>query len=322
MTGSCLVVMYHYVRNATATPFPQIRALPTAVFGQQLDWLQQHYHLIRPDEFEAAIAGLASLPANAALLTFDDGLVDHGEVVTAELTRRGLSAYVFIAGDAARSPQRVLRVHKTHFLLARLGAEVLGRIVARRGPSDVPAALAARLLGEDLWEHPNERAIKNLLNFSLPADAAEPLLDGLFAEHIGNEAEFARQLYLDEARVSAMARQGIAFGYHTQSHRMLSRLTGDEQRRELADGIDWIRGLTGQRAVPFCYPWGGAGTYTADTVSLVESLGYSMAFNTVRRRATLGRDSRFELPRVDARDLPPYSAGEPVAQPIEESIQG
>lgn len=321
MSGHCLVVMYHYVRDATATPFPQIRALPTAVFAQQLDWLQRHYHLVQPDEFEAALDGRASLPQNAALLTFDDGLVDHDEVVTTELTRRGLSAYVFIAGDATGPAQRVLRVHKTHFLLARLGAETLGRVVARRGPAEVPAALAARLLGEDLWEHPNERAIKNLLNYALPSDAAQRLLDDLFAEYIGDEAEFARHLYLDEPRVAAMARRGIAFGYHTQSHRMLSGLTSDEQRQELAGGIDWIRRLTGQRAVPFCYPWGGPGTYSEQTVSLVEALGYSMAFNTVRRRATLGRDSRFELPRVDARDLPPYSDGEPVTA-LEESIRG
>jgi peptidoglycan/xylan/chitin deacetylase (PgdA/CDA1 family) len=91
---------------------------------------------------------------------------------------------------------------------------------------------------------------------------------------------------------------------------MLSRLTTSEQEIELRDGVSWIRGLTGQARVPFCFPWGGPKTYTTDTISLLERLGYSVAFNTVRRPIALDRDGRFELPRVDTRDLPPYTSGD------------
>lgn len=314
MSGRCLVVMYHYVRDAAVTPFPEIRALPPAVFAQQLDWLERHYHVIRPGEMEAALDG-APLPPDAALLTFDDGLVDHDEAVTTELRRRGLSAIVFVAGEATGAVRRVLPVHKTQFLLARLGADALGRAVVERGATTEARGVTSRPFGEDVWEHSDERAIKNLLNYDLPFDVAERLLADLFAEHIGDETTFARSLYLDETRVAAMARQGIVFGYHTRSHRMLSRLTRDEQRLELEGGVRWIRELTGQHGVPFCYPWGGPGTYTAETVALLAELGYSMAFNTVRRRVEFDRDGRFELPRLDARDLPPYANSEPGVEP-------
>ena len=91
MTGTtCLVVMYHYVRDSAATPFPAIRALPPALFEQQLDWLQREYHLVDIDALSAAVAGRGVLPANAALLTFDDGLVDHYQVVVPILRQRGL----------------------------------------------------------------------------------------------------------------------------------------------------------------------------------------------------------------------------------------
>ena len=111
-----------------------------------------------------------------------------------------------------------------------------------------------------------------------------------------------------------MAASGITFGYHTRSHRMLSRLEPSQQRDELADGIGWIHGLTGQTSVPFCYPWGGVKTYTDDTVRALGDLGYSLAFNTVRRSLRIGHDGRYELPRVDTRDLPPYSQGEEATQ--------
>jgi len=311
VTGTCLVVMYHYVRDAAATPFPEIRALPPAAFSQQLDWLQQHYHVLRPDELEAALDNHATLPDKAALLTFDDGFADHGDAVATELLRRGLSAIVFVSGDAASATPRVLPVHKTQFLLARLGASAFERAVLERWASTMPAGRLPRVFGDDGWEHPDERAVKHLLHYELPFELADGLLGDLFREHIGDETAFARDLYLDEARVTAMARQGIVFGYHTRSHRMLSRLSREEQRRELHDGVAWIRRLTGQRWVPFCYPWGGPATYTDETIALLAEHGYSMAFNTVRRRAEIGRDGRFELPRVDARDLPPYTQGEP-----------
>lgn len=92
---------------------------------------------------------------------------------------------------------------------------------------------------------------------------------------------------------------------------MLARLSPGEQEDELRPGVAWIRALTGQATVPFCYPWGGPHTYTRETLRILRESGYSLAFNTVRRRVKPGRENRYELPRVDTRDLPPYTAAEP-----------
>jgi peptidoglycan/xylan/chitin deacetylase (PgdA/CDA1 family) len=207
----------------------------------------------------------------------------------------------------------VLGVHKTHFLLARLGAAEFGRAVVEECQATLvgaDTAARARVFGADRWEHADERAIKNLLNYDLSFEEAERILDVLFDRHIGAQERFARELYVSETMIGEMARAGQVFGYHTRSHRMLSRLHAAEQEVELRDGVAWIRGLTGQAHVPFCYPWGGPKTYTSDTVDLLGRLGYSLAFNTVRRRVEVGRDARFELPRLDTRDLPPYAVGE------------
>jgi peptidoglycan/xylan/chitin deacetylase (PgdA/CDA1 family) len=311
---SCLIVMYHYVRDAAATAFPAIRALPPAMFEQQLDWLERDYTLIGLDTLEAAVDGRGTLPPRAALLTFDDGFVDHYEVVLPMLRRRGLGGVFFLAHDACAPSPRVLNVHKTHFLLAHLGSAAFATAV-RRACEAVPAGAAARasVFGRDEWEHADERSIKNLLNYELPFDESEQILDTLFEHHLGAQEPFARALYLQADQVREMAAAGLTFGYHTRSHRMLSRLAPDEQRRELGDGVDWIRGMTGQSRVSFCYPWGGAGTYTADTTRLLAAHGYSVAFNTMRRSLVVGQDDRFELPRLDTRDLPPYSDGAALA---------
>ncbi len=307
--GSCLVVMYHYVRDSGSTLFPAIRALAPAHFEQQLDWLQANYQVVDLSELEAAVDGKAPLPANAALLTFDDGFVDHYVTAFPVLRRRGLTGVFFLAGDTCGPSPRLLGVHKTHFLLARLGADAFGRAVLAE--CDVAATASdpssrTRVFGADRWEHADERAIKDLLNYELPFDVADRVLDTLFERHLGSPSAFARALYLDEAMIAEMARGGMSFGYHTRSHRLLSRLTADEQQIELRDGVAWLRALTGRATVSFCYPWGGPKTYTADTMRILEDTGYSVAFNTVRRPLDVGRDHRFELPRVDTRDLPPH----------------
>jgi peptidoglycan/xylan/chitin deacetylase (PgdA/CDA1 family) len=323
IASSCMVVMYHYVRDSAATPFPAIRALPPALFEQQLEWIAREYRLIALEDLEAALDGGAPLPPNAALLTFDDGFVDHHAAALPILRARGVRGVFFLAHDACGPSPRVLGVHKTHFLLARLGPDAFARAVLQECEPALAAADGARtrVFGADRWEHADERAIKVLLNYELPFEEAERVLDALFARHIGAQEPFARDLYLREPMIAEMAAAGMTFGYHTRSHRMLSRLARGEQDAELRDGVAWIRGLTGQARVPFCYPWGGPKTYTNDTVRILERTGYSVAFNTVRRRIDIGRDGRFELPRLDTRDLPPYTGGEPaLAEPaIEEA---
>jgi hypothetical protein len=177
------------------------------------------------------------------------------------------------------------------------------------------------VFGNDEWDAQDERAVRHLLNYELPFDEADRVMNLLFARHLGDPASFARLLYLDEVRIREMAAGGVTFGYHSRTHRMLSRLTAEEQRAELAGGVDWIRALTGQDAVPFCYPWGGIKTYTGETVRALDACGYSLAFNTVRRRVRIGGDGRYELPRIDTRDLPPFTRAEEAQEEAPEETQ-
>jgi len=310
----CLVVMYHYVRDSAATPFPAIRALAPELFEQQLDWLQAQYTVIDLERLEAALNGGVPLPPNAALLTFDDGLIDHYDTVLPSLRRRGLRGTFFLSEDACSDSPRMLAVHKVHYLLAHLGAEAFGRSVLEASAAGASRSRAREVFGLDQWDEGGERAVKHLINHELPFAEAERVLELLFARHLGSSADFARRLYLDAAQIREMAAAGMTFGYHTRTHRMLARLSVEEQEGELRGGADWVRALTGQSTVTFCYPWGGPHTYTRDTLRIIRQAGYSLAFNTVRRRLRTD-DNRYELPRIDTRDLPPYTAAEPPPAP-------
>jgi peptidoglycan/xylan/chitin deacetylase (PgdA/CDA1 family) len=303
--------MYHYVRETSATPFPGIRALAPALFERQLDWLQANFTLVDLARVDAAFNGGPPLPSDSALLTFDDGLVDHHEVVFPVLRARGLSGVFFASYDASGPEPRLLSVHKTQFLLATMGARALERaVLAECALTPARAEPARPVFGADEWDEADERATKQLINSELPFAEADRVLDLLFERHIGSAAATARALYLNAEAIGDMARNGMAFGYHTRTHRMLSRLDDRAQAQEIESGVSWIEGLTGQTRVPFCYPWGGPDTYTPHTVRILADSGYALAFNTVRRRLQPGVDGRFEIPRIDTRDLPPFTTGD------------
>ena len=65
-------------------------------FLRHLDYLQAHYRIVSLDEFVRARRENTSLPANAAVLTFDDGVRNFLTVVAPLLLERGLPATSFI----------------------------------------------------------------------------------------------------------------------------------------------------------------------------------------------------------------------------------
>jgi peptidoglycan/xylan/chitin deacetylase (PgdA/CDA1 family) len=301
----CTVVFYHYVRDVEKTAFPGIRALSVADFGSQLDWLQSRFTIVDGPTFEEAIANGRGFDRPAALLTFDDGFVDHYQNVFPELRRRKLGGMFFLAGATLGEAPRLLNVHRAHFLLALLGPEAL--LAALRGE-------LAEILedgrdggrpGTYRYDENPDAVVKRLLNYELPFAVVDQVLEILFRRHLGDPVTFARQLYLSGEMIREMAAGGMTFGFHTETHRVLSRLDESEQRDELLRGVAQVRALTSQPAVPFCYPYGFSHTYNAATLAILAEAGYSVAFNTVRRAARVGVDTRFELPRFDTRDLPP-----------------
>jgi peptidoglycan/xylan/chitin deacetylase (PgdA/CDA1 family) len=301
--SSCTVVFYHYVRDVERTPYPRIKALSTRDFANQLDWLATHFRIIDGPTFERAALGEISLDKPSALLTFDDGFVDHYAAAYTEMRRRGVGGMFFVAGATLQDRPTLLNVHKTHFLLSVLGAERFATVVdAKLNGVWAPTPGATRDGIYRYDEAPDVRA-KRLLNYELPYEIADGALDALFREHVGDPEAFARDLYLTADMIAEMARGGMTFGYHTRSHPVLSRLSRDAQRAELVPGIALIRRLTGQQRVPFCYPYGFTHTYNGDTLDVLAEAGYSVAFNTVREAATLPAASRYEVPRFDTRDV-------------------
>ena len=99
------------------------------------------------------------------------------------------------------------------------------------------------------------------------------------------------------AEIREMLRGGVTFGAHTQTHPMLTAVTPDRARAEIAGSRAELAQALGRPIQLFSYPHG---KYDATSRSIVEQTGYSGACTTRAGMNSLAT-SKFELRRTEVR---------------------
>jgi peptidoglycan/xylan/chitin deacetylase (PgdA/CDA1 family) len=160
------------------------------------------------------------------------------------------------------------------------------------------------LLGLYPYDDEPTRRFKRLLNFDMPYAELDVVLKLLFERVIGDDAPMAERLYMSEADLRRCQDAGIEVGVHGHSHRVLSRLTEDEQRIELGTCADLLRRVCGLAEVHASYPYGIDGSWNDATKRVAASLGLASATTKVRAIVKpVDLRGRWELPRYDVRDV-------------------
>ena len=83
-----------------------------------------------------------------------------------------------------------------------------------------------------------------------------------FSAHLRIDAEaYLREVqpYLTSDQIRKLRDDGFTIGAHSRSHRLLQKLSREEAAREIVDSCRIVRDLTGQRTVPFAFPYVGTG---------------------------------------------------------------
>ena len=236
-----LIVSYHYC-HPTGGWLKGTKSITPEEFDAQLRSLTQNFVCTTMGEL---MNPAADLPETVAVVTFDDGFKDVVEHALPLLQRWRVPATVYCC-SAPLVERTVLNVHRVHLLQAKLGLDRVPRSV--RGAAGVAAAGGAAsraripgLLGLYPYDDEPTRRFKRLLNFELPYRELDPILRMLFERFIGPDEEMAAKLYLSESDLRRCQDAGLEIGVHGHSHRVLSRLTEDEQRAELGTCADYLR---------------------------------------------------------------------------------
>lgn len=285
-----LTVMWHYVRDPAETPLVAAPRLDPAAFDAQLDLLERHRTIVDWPAVAAALDGGPALPADAALLTFDDGLADHARTVMPRLVARGWSGLFFVLARKSGDPLTV--GHSLHVLLATLGEDGLrDDILAALAPRDAKRFVelqagerSAGVDGIDVLKRPLQRDL---------ADIVEPILQRSVETHLGPSGDVADALHLSSADVAEMRANRQAIGGHGERHLWFDHEPAARVAREIRSSARFL--VDEHRPWAFAYPY-GASDVTA--VRELTEAGFAAAFHASPMPAT----GRFDLGRVDGED--------------------
>jgi len=298
-----LIVSYHYCHPAGGW-LKGTKSITPEEFDIQLRALTQNFVCTTIGEL---MNPFADLPETVAVVTFDDGFKDVVEHALPVLQRWPVPATIYCCSSPLID-RHVLNVHRVHLLQAKLGIdrfrEAFEELLSSRPKVELERIQHPGLQALYPYDDEVTRRFKRLLNFELPYAELDPVLRTLFERFIGDDHEIAAKLYLSPDDLHRCQDAGLEIGAHGHSHRVLSRLTEDEQRVELGTCLDYLRHECGVRDVHASYPYGIAGSWNDATKRAAEQLGLASASTKVRAIAKPSDlRHRWELPRYDVRDV-------------------
>lgn len=306
------IVMYHYVRELKNGRYNKIKGLETEHFVEQLDFFQKNYNIIRMEDLIDSIENSTKLPEKALLLTFDDGYLDHFNIVFPILANRDIQGSFFIPAQTF-CENKLLDVNKIHFILAcadieTLYIEVLNQInFYRREGYELPStdSLIEKYAIANRFDDEKTIFVKRILQTALPEDLRGIIASNLFKKYIGlPEDVFARELYLNREQIQCMKDSGMFIGLHGYNHYWLGNLDKDLQEKEIKKALSEMSDFIDKDNWVMNYPYG---SYNKDTLDILEKLNCKLAFTTEVEVCNLSKHNRFELPRLDTIDFPPRS---------------
>ena len=274
-----LILIYHRV---LAAPDPlRSRTVQAPDFAAQMDLIASCFNVLPLSEALERLES-RSLPARALSVTFDDGYADNLTVAAPIMRERGIRPTVFVAtgyldgglmfNDAITE---AVRAAPQRLDLSDLGLGLLELhdVLARR-------AAIRRLIVEIKYRPAHERGVLATEIFRR-AGATPP-----------------RDLMLSTSQVRSLRDAGVEIGAHTATHPILTRLTSEAAREDIARSRQVLEGILGDPVRLFAYPNGRPGEdYDARHVAMVRELGFAAALSTSWGAAHADSD-RLQLPRV------------------------
>jgi peptidoglycan/xylan/chitin deacetylase (PgdA/CDA1 family) len=307
VTGSKLaIIMYHYVRPLEQTRYPAVKARRLSDFKSQLVYVRRNLQPVTVQQLIAYFREGEPLPSNAALLTFDDGYLDHYTYVFPLLYDAGIQGAFFPVVNSARDG-KLLDVNRIHLVLAstedsHLLVNEINRCLPDYGIS--PDSYWSEYGKPSRFDSADVVYVKYMLQAVLPEGIRSEIVSRLFKKFVtANESTLVREWYMDTDQLRTMQRCGMYVGSHGTTHRWLAALSPGVQREEIEKSLLFLRevGSPVDDYWVLSYP---SGSYNEALCGLLKEHHCSFGLTTEVGVADLGECNPLLLPRLDTNDLP------------------
>lgn len=295
-------IMYHYVRPKD-WDFPYLRYLLHGNFKKQLDYFAREFGFVSKADFFASLKDCVLRPG--VILTFDDGFKDHYTYVLPELRKRGLWGIFYIPTNPYTN-RDFLDVHKIHLLIGKWGAEkiftAMRSLVREEMMTHSHVEDFKTLTYKPFNDDEYVNTIKRILNYFLGEEYRAGVTNALIKEFLPEAEKLFDDFYLSKQEIVALRDAGMVIGSHSHSHVVMSKLTPEKQKKDIATSFQILEGLAGKLEIrTFCQPYGGFLSFTDDTERILEELGCAFSFNVEPRdiKEKDMRTRRQALPRYD-----------------------
>jgi len=265
-------------------------------FERHLLLLGRVFNVLTLREFMSHLETRTPFARPSCLITFDDGWLDTFHEAWPLLRRHRMPAVVFLPTSFIGSTRVFWQENLGCMLYLAWDA---GRrdepTRARFAGLLQPHGLACLLDAGPSQVRDQIRQAVNALK-SCPA-VVERVVEALHQLSHGNEATSIDR-FLNWEQIRQMAADGVTFGGHGSSHRLLTRLPAEEVVEEVRQSKADLERELGCDIQAFSYP---NGDWTPQIADAVKAEGFRVSFSTVRGFVSTG-DDRFSLRRVNVHE--------------------
>tara|TARA_Y100000590_G_C15707161_1_gene1009053 strand:+ start:1539 stop:2468 length:930 start_codon:yes stop_codon:yes gene_type:complete len=307
MNNKLSVITYHYVRDAKKSSFPNLKAQKINIFKKQLNFLKKKYNVISPENFYDIISGKISTSKNSCLLTFDDGYLEHYNVVLPELKKRNLSAIFFPPAEAIIK-KKIADVNKIQLILSKcknkkkLLTEIENYLRKKKYKLNLEK-LKKKFLKKFKKRHDDEdtKIIKFLLQVALPLNLRRDVCKSFFLKYIStNEKKISNKIYMSLNQLKILKNNGMTIGGHGYKHLRMNLLSEKEQEKEIKKTINFLKIFSIKKNWIMCYPHGA---YNPTTIKLLKKYKCSCAFTSNKGYTNINKNFLYKLNRLDTNDI-------------------
>ena len=290
---------YHYIRENFKTDFPSIFGVTPNEFKSQLIKFRNDGDFINPNTFIKNYEEILHSKDNFYLITFDDGLKEQFELALPILNEFNTQAAYFTTSINSEY-SKVCTVHKIHLLRSiikpndLLSYLQLNKIDRLSKTEEGTAKTCYR------FDDESTAILKYLLNFKIPFEVQEKLIDGLFKLYF-SEKEVCEVLYMTNDQILHLA-QNNCLGSHTHSHYPLGLLDDIKLNYELNHSKKYLENLTSSKINMIAYPYGTLEACDDRVAEEAKKAGYIFGFTTQKGNLN-NNPTKLLLNRFDCNDL-------------------